>query len=68
MEKVNATKILQSMIQLLIAYLEELSECEKDFEYGEKVAYTECLEWIQNWRKADKYGLDFVVEQKYPLD
>ena len=38
-----------------------------DFLYGEKTAYVECLEIIQEWKKAKAFGLDFDIEKKYPL-
>ena len=56
----------------LIERLEELqkidSENENQFAYGEKTAYVECLEWIQEeWEEAKKNGLDFDIEELYPL-
>ena len=40
--------------KLLLSYIDELYEykdIEKaQFEYGERTAYTECLEWIQEWK------------------
>ncbi len=69
--KRGAKCILKKMIKLLLLYLEELSEYkdnkETQFQYGERTAYTECLEIIQGWSKAKKYGLDFNIEEKYPL-
>ena len=38
-----------------------------DFLEGEKFAYVECLEMIQEWEKADEYGLDYDIEEKYPV-
>ncbi len=71
MMKNSAKYILKKMIKLLLLYIEELSEYkdnkETQFEYGEKTAYTECLEMLQGWSKAKKYGLDFDIEEKYPL-
>ena len=68
----NAEEILKKLIALLLLYLEELSEYkdvkEQQFEYGEKIAYTECLECIQLWKHAKKYGLDFDIEKRYPLE
>lgn len=67
----QAANILKYMIDLLLSYLEELSSVktidENDFAYGEKTAYTECLEIVQLWEHARSYGLDFDIEKKYPL-
>ena len=71
MQKKNANELLVSLISLLTSYLEELSfssATDKDlFCYGEKTAYTECLELLQQWEFAEKNGLDFDVEQRFPL-
>lgn len=70
MKKKNADEVLENMIRTLLLYLEELSESEKDgngFLYGERTAYTECLEWAQEWEKAEEVGLDFDIEKRYPL-
>ena len=57
--------------ELLICYLEELKDArasgEDSFVYGEQTAYTECLEWIALWEGAAEHGLDFTVEERYPL-
>ena len=70
MRKRNANVILKSMLEILILYLEELSDGKdipnEQFLYGEKVAYAECLGWIQYWKKAQKYGGDFDIEKRYP--
>lgn len=72
MEKRDAEEVLKTMIELLILYVEELAECKnvagQEFEYGEKTAYTECLEWIERWEDAKNNGLNFEVESRYPLD
>lgn len=51
-----AEKVLQNLIKLLLEYLEELKDFKEDagqmFCYGERLAYTECLEVIQQWDKA----------------
>lgn len=56
---------------LLFFYLDDLKEVtdrqDTLFAYGEKTAYTECLEVLQLWENADRYGLDFDIEKKYPL-
>lgn len=71
MKKMKAEEVLNVMIQHLLVYLNELADCtsgsEEEFAYGEKTAYTECLEWIQFWEKAESCGLDFDIETRYPL-
>lgn len=67
----SAEDVLKKLIGILLLYLEELSGYKdvegQQFEYGERLAYTECLECIQLWKRAKKYGLDFDIEKKYPL-
>jgi len=67
----TAEKVLIRLIELLLEYVEELKDFKVDDEnlfcYGERLAYTECLELIQEWNKAKLFGLDFNIEQKYPL-
>lgn len=71
MRKKNAEEVLEMMIELLLLYLEELFEYKdvegQQFQYGERTAYTECLEWIQMWKYAELNGLDFDIEKRYPL-
>lgn len=66
-----AEKILMTLINLLLNYLEDLKDYKnietEQFQYGEKVAYTECLEYLQLWEGAAANGLDFNIEEKYPL-
>ncbi len=70
MKTLSAQETLLYMVQRLTAYLEELREARaegEDFAYGEKTAYTECLELIQLWEGAKENGLDYEIEKKYPL-
>jgi len=64
-------EVLKMMIKKLLEYIEELKEYSniygEEFRYGERTAYTECLEMIQQWKEAKNKGLDFEIEQKYPL-
>ena len=71
MQKKSSEEILEMMIGLLLLYIDELFE-NKDaenemFQYGERTAYTECLEWIQLWQYAEANGLDYNIEERYPL-
>ena len=68
--KRSAKEVLEYMASVLLMYLEELSgvgSSDDPFLYGEKTAYTECLEWVQIWDEAEKNGLGFRVEARYPL-
>ena len=68
--KKRAEEGLEHMISLLLLYLKELLEAENanaPFLYGKRTAYTECLEWLQEWEQAEDNGLDFEIEKRYPL-
>lgn len=69
--RMNEDDALQQITDRLIANIEELfefkDELETQFQYGERVAYTECLEWIQKFGKAKNLGLDFDIEKRFPL-
>jgi len=70
MKTYNAQEILEFAINLLLYYVEELSYVTDEadpFAYGEKTAYTECLEIFQYWDKAKDKGLNFDIETRYPL-
>lgn len=70
MGRKSADKILVSLVKALERNLEELSEPSPqgngEFINGEKTAYVECLEYIQYLAKQ-AYGLDFDIEDRYPL-
>lgn len=66
----TAEEVLCYIIDLFTSYLEELAdvwEDKDDFAYGEKTAYTECLEIVQCWKDAEKHGLGFEIEKRFPL-
>ncbi len=67
----NSEEVLKMMIEILLLRVEELFEFTdkegEQFEYGERLAYTECLEWLQAWKYAKDNGLDFDIEKRYPL-
>ena len=71
MEKKSAEETLKVVIDRIVVSLEELGEVgdseKEQFQYGEKTAYVECLEWIQLWISADENGLDFEIEKRFPL-
>ena len=68
----NERESLRYLIAWLIGRLEEVkeikSEDENQFAYGEKTAYADCAECVQKiWSEAAKNGLDFDIEELYPL-
>ena len=67
----GAKEVLEYMAGILLEYLEELKDTKPNdsdcFGYGERTAYTECLEMIQLWKNAKQVGLDFETEKKFPL-
>ena len=69
--QMGAKEVLEHMAETLLKYVEELKYAKANdadgFRYGERTAYTECLEMIQQWEGAKQAGLDFEIEQKYPL-
>lgn len=70
MIKRTARGTLELIITTLMECLEELykTDCRcNDFIYGEKTAYIECLELIQHWEDAEKNGLNFNIEARFPL-
>lgn len=64
-------KVLRCLAKYLLECIEELSENkdtkEESFQYGERVAYTECLECLQNLAKDIHCVPNFDIEKKYPL-
>ena len=64
----TADGILKYLKELLEYYLEELNDLDSDrFFCGEKYAYTECLEIVQEWEKSKEIGLDYDIENRFPL-
>ena len=52
----------------LAVFLDELNAIPRnDFTIGEMTAYVETLEILQRWEKANRHGLDFVIEDKYKI-
>ncbi len=69
MEKLSSIDTLIYMLEMLELSLTELQECEEETEFieGERTAYVECLEWLQSWCGAENAGLDYRVEDRFPL-
>ena len=64
----NAEETIIYLIELYSQYLEELNAVPRnDFTVGEMTAYVETLEILQCWEKSNRYGLDFVIEDKYKI-
>ena len=64
----NAEETIIYLIQLYSQYLDELNVAPRnDFTIGEMTAYIETLEILQRWEKATRYGLAFVIEDKYKI-
>ncbi len=52
----------------LAVFLDELNLSPRnDFTIGEMTAYVETLEILQRRKKANLYGLNFVIEDKYKI-
>lgn len=64
----TAEGILKYLIELLQYYLADLNGSEDDkFLFGQKYAFVECLEIIQEWDQARALGLDYDVEKRFPI-
>lgn len=71
MKQLTAKETLSYVIRVVTEYLNEIQRQDPnnqdDFTYGAKTAYVECLEMIQFWEEADNEGLDYNIEDLYPL-
>lgn len=71
MKKLSADETLITLIDLFLDYLEFFNDVFDldiaQFVAGERIAYVECLEVIQNWEYAEKNGLDFDIESRFPV-
>lgn len=69
--KRKSENVLSYMINLLKQYMEDLADVKDtpsaQFAYGEKTAYTECLEILATWEDAAGYDLAENIEELYPL-
>lgn len=67
----SAKKIFIYMKEIIEEYLDYINTMgnleNDDFTYGEKTAYVECLEMMQLWKGAKEIGLDYNIEERYPL-
>lgn len=69
MKNKSAQEVLEDLVGLLEEHLRVLSmgEAKNQFLCGEKYAYVECLEVIQSWGRAADFGLDYDIEERFPL-
>lgn len=70
MGKLTAEEALKDLISEVIAMLVELNEVtdgDELFIEGEKTALVECLEILKAWEDADDNGLNFNIEEVFPL-
>lgn len=67
----SGEEVLTFLIDLLVTYLEDLYSLKESRQYhfieGEKTAYVECLEIIQRWDLAGERGLNWNIEERFPL-
>lgn len=64
-------KILQDLINNFYIRLDEIAALDAEdlnsFIYGEQSVYLRCLKHIQEWDKNKELGIDFDIDEKYPL-
>ncbi len=67
--KKSTYKTMRYLKEYLENCLDELYEekSASEFIYGEKTAYVECLELLQQTTDAKSIGLDYAIEKRYPL-
>lgn len=66
----NEQQVLSFLIDTITQRLDDLyknGSAATQFVCGEQTAYVECLEILQHLRSAERYGLDFDIEKKYPV-
>ena len=71
MQKKIIKRVIKDLSKYLILRIKELREYkdteEQTFQYGERVAYTECLECLQHLAKNSHCVPGVDIEKKYPL-
>ncbi len=63
---------LLTLIDYILPVLDELEEMDLEGKldargYGQKMALVECLEIVQRWKDAEKIGLDWDIEENFPV-
>lgn len=65
-KSLTSDEIVIRMMNVILNNLDELKGVqnipEEAFQYGEKTAYIECFELMQEWEKAGNFGVGFDVE------
>lgn len=62
--------VLRALAEHILSSLDELTDVPLggDFILGQKYAYVECLELLQRLASPSELHIDFVIEDKYPLE
>lgn len=62
--------VLRALVEHILSSLDELTDATLggDFILGQKYAYVECLELLQRLASPSELHIDFVIEDKYPLE
>ena len=62
--------VLRTLVEHILSSLDELTDAARGggFILGQKYAYVECLELLQSLVVPSELHIDFVIEEKYPLD
>ena len=62
----------ETLLRLMLVLINNLNELKnvknvpkQAFQYGEKTAYVECLELIQDWENASQFGLGYDIEHHF---
>ena len=72
--KFSAEEVLLFLMDEITMSLEELQDLEDElggprnqFAFGQKTALVTCLEFLKSWEKAEENGLDFDIEEVFPV-
>ena len=62
--------VLRALAEHILSSLDELTDVPLggDFIHDQKYAYVECLELLQSLANPSELHIDFVIEEKYPLE
>lgn len=64
-EKLNPEDTINRAIGMITENLEELNGEEiSEFGLGAKVVYAECLEYLQQWERAEDNGIEKIMDLK----
>ncbi len=73
-KKLSAEETLLLLMDEITTSLEELQAVQNEdgrptnkYVDGAKNAYVTCLEYLKYWEKAEEYGLDFDIEEIFPV-